>query len=67
MEIDANGIINLKVESGDKEECLMITNDKGRLSADEISRCVEEAEEFDDYNTRLTIPSEVKLPVSYLN
>ncbi|QLQ81045.1 hypothetical protein HG537_0E04000 [Torulaspora globosa] len=46
--LDANGI--LKVSATDKgtgkSESITITNDKGRLSQDEIDRMVEEAEKF---------------------
>jgi heat shock protein 5 len=48
FEIDANGILNVKAEdqgSGASEK-ITITNDKGRLSQEEIERMVEEAEEF---------------------
>ncbi|KAK8210648.1 heat shock protein 70 [Phyllosticta capitalensis] len=48
FELDANGI--LKVSAGDKgtgkSESITITNDKGRLSADEIERMVAEAEKY---------------------
>lgn len=48
FELDANGI--LKVSAGDKgtgkSESITITNDKGRLSQEEIERMVREAEEF---------------------
>lgn len=48
FEIDANGILNVQaVEKGSgKSEKITITNDKGRLSQEEIDRMVEEAEEF---------------------
>jgi len=50
FELDANGI--LKVSAGDKgtgkSESITITNDKGRLSQDEIDRMVAEAEQFAD-------------------
>lgn len=46
--IDANGI--LKVSAGDKgtgkSESITITNDKGRLSQDDIERMITEAQEF---------------------
>eukprot|EP00741_Cyanophora_paradoxa_P021644 tig00000241_g20891.t1 len=48
FEIDANGILNVQAEdkgSGKKEK-IVITNDKGRLSQEEIERMVKEAEEF---------------------
>lgn len=48
FEIDANGI--LKVSAADKgtgkSESITITNEKGRLSPEEIDRMVKEAEEF---------------------
>ena len=48
FELDANGI--LKVSAGDKgtgkSESITITNDKGRLSEEEIRRMVDEAEKF---------------------
>ncbi|WFD30868.1 ATPase with role in protein import into the ER [Malassezia sp. CBS 17886] len=50
FEIDANGI--MKVAAADKgtgrSESITITNDKGRLSKEEIDRMVQEAEEFAD-------------------
>ncbi|KAI1912453.1 ATPase with role in protein import into the ER [Ophidiomyces ophidiicola] len=50
FELDANGI--LKVTAGDKgtgkAESITITNDKGRLSQEEIDRMVEEAAKFAD-------------------
>jgi len=48
FELDANGI--LRVSASDKgtgkTETITITNDKGRLSAEEIERMVEEAEKY---------------------
>ena len=48
FELDANGI--LKVSAGDKgtgkSESITITNDKGRLSQEEIDRMIAEAQEF---------------------
>jgi len=50
FELDANGI--LKVSAGDKgtgkSNSITITNDKGRLSTEEIERMVEEAEKYAD-------------------
>jgi len=48
FEIDANGILNVQAEDKGtgKKEKIVITNDKGRLSPDEIERMVKEAEEF---------------------
>ncbi|GAB7363376.1 hypothetical protein MBLNU230_g3655t2 [Neophaeotheca triangularis] len=61
FELDANGI--LRVSAGDKgtgkSESITITNDKGRLSKDEIDRMVEEAEKYaeEDKATRERIES----------
>ena len=48
FEVDANGILNVKAEdkASGKSEKITITNDKGRLSQEEIDRMVREAEEF---------------------
>jgi len=55
FDIDANGILNVSAleKSTGKENKITITNDKGRLSQDEIDRMVEEAEKYkaeDDAN-----------------
>jgi len=55
FDIDANGILNVSAleKSTGKENKITITNDKGRLSQDEIERMVEEAEKYkaeDDAN-----------------
>jgi len=55
FDIDANGILNVSAleKSTGKENKITITNDKGRLSQDEIERMVSEAEQFkaeDDAN-----------------
>ena len=55
FDIDANGILNVSAveKSTGKENKITITNDKGRLSQDEIERMVAEAEKFkaeDDAN-----------------
>ncbi|KAL2249079.1 luminal-binding protein 5-like [Sesamum indicum] len=48
FEVDANGILNVKAEdkASGRSEKITITNDKGRLSQEEIERMVKEAEEF---------------------
>lgn len=47
-DIDANGILNVSSveKSTGKENKITITNDKGRLSKEEVERMVEEAEKF---------------------
>merc|ERR1719359_444175 len=46
FDIDANGILNVSAveKSTGKENKITITNDKGRLSQEEIERMVDEAE-----------------------
>ncbi|KAL5721830.1 hypothetical protein ACHQM5_005425 [Ranunculus cassubicifolius] len=48
FDIDANGILNVSAEdkSTRKKNKITITNDKGRLSKEEIDRLVKEAEKF---------------------
>merc|ERR1711900_24665 len=48
FEIDANGILNVSAcdKSTGKQNKITITNDKGRLSKDEIERMVNDAEKF---------------------
>ncbi|XP_023342021.1 heat shock 70 kDa protein 1 [Eurytemora carolleeae] len=50
FDIDANGILNVSAaEKGSgKQEKITITNDKGRLSKEEIERMVNDAEKFKD-------------------
>jgi L1 cell adhesion molecule like protein len=55
FDIDANGILNVSAceKSTGKEQKITITNDKGRMSAEEIERLVQEAERYkseDDAN-----------------
>ncbi|SAM01991.1 hypothetical protein [Absidia glauca] len=62
FEIDANGI--LKVSAADKasgkSESITITNDKGRLSQEDIDRMVREAEEFADEDRAVRDRTEAK-------
>jgi L1 cell adhesion molecule like protein len=59
FDIDANGILNVSAveKSTGKEQRITITNDKGRLSADDIERMVGEAEKYkaEDERQRLRI------------
>ncbi|XP_076324546.1 heat shock 70 kDa protein cognate 4-like isoform X2 [Tachypleus tridentatus] len=50
FDIDANGIMNVSAvdKSTGKESKITITNDKGRLSKDEIERMVKDAEKYKD-------------------
>lgn len=55
FELDANGILKVSaVDKGTgKSNSIVITNDKGRLSKDEIERMVEEAEKYADQDGEL--------------
>lgn len=59
FDIDANGILNVSAceKSSGKEQKITITNDKGRLSKEEIDRMVNEAEKFksEDEENKLKI------------
>merc|ERR1719149_403303 len=48
FDIDANGILNVTAadKSTGKQSTITITNEKGRLSQNDIDRMVEEAEKF---------------------
>merc|ERR1712137_782035 len=48
FDIDANGILNVSAEdkTTGKKNSITITNDKGRLSKDDVERMVAEAEKF---------------------
>jgi molecular chaperone DnaK (HSP70) len=65
FELDANGILKVSaVDKGTgKSESITITNDKGRLTAEEIERMVEEAEKYaeEDKATRERVESRNKL------
>ncbi len=65
FDLDANGILNIEAnEKGTgKKESITITNDKGRLSSEDIERMVQEAEEFakEDLELREKIEAKNKL------
>ena len=69
FDMDANGILNVSAteKSTSKTNKITITNDKGRLSAEDIERMVEEAERFkaDDDKLREKVESKNKFE-SYL-
>merc|ERR1712107_580372 len=48
FDIDANGMLNASAveKAGGKQEKITITNDKGRLSAEDIERMVNDAEKY---------------------
>jgi len=55
FEIDANGILQVSAEDKGtgKSEKITITNDKGRLSDEEIKRMVDEAKEFEEEDKKI--------------
>jgi endoplasmic reticulum chaperone BiP len=57
FEVDANSILNVAAEEKGtgKKEKITITNDKGRLSQEEIERMVKEAEDFADEDRLLKL------------
>eukprot|EP01133_Synstelium_polycarpum_P006585 gene6585-7643_t len=65
FDVDANGILNVSAEdksTGNKQK-ITITNDKGRLSAEQIERMVKEAEQFkaQDEEQRIKVDAKNKL------
>ncbi|KAA3487245.1 luminal-binding protein 5-like [Gossypium australe] len=71
FEVDANGILHVTAEdkAAKKAQSITITNDKGRLSQEEIERMVKEAEEFaeEDKKVREKIDSRNKLETYIYN
>merc|ERR1712146_561405 len=62
FEIDSNGMLNVGAEDKGtgKSEKITITNDKGRLTEEEIERMVREAEEFADEDKKVKERIEAK-------
>jgi len=54
FDLDANGVLNVHAEdkAGGKSSKITITNDKGRLSKDDIERMVQEAERYKEEDRR---------------
>jgi len=55
FQIDANGILNVNAEdkATGKSEAITITNDKGRLTEEQIEKMIKEAEQFADEDKRV--------------
>jgi len=62
LDIDANGILNVnaKEETSGKTNKITITNDKSRLSQDDIDRMVKEAERFKEEDEQLKAKVEAR-------
>ncbi|KAK7258895.1 hypothetical protein RIF29_24484 [Crotalaria pallida] len=71
FEVDANGILHVKAEdkAAKTSKSITITNDKGRLSQEEIERMVKEAEELaeEDKKVRERIDARNKLETYIYN
>lgn len=54
FDLDANGVLNVNAvdKAGGKSNKITITNDKGRLSKDDIERMVSEAEKYKDEDAK---------------
>lgn len=61
-DVDANGILNVSAieKSSGKTENITVTNDKGRLSAQDIEKMVSEAERFKDDDEKIHKQIEAK-------
>jgi L1 cell adhesion molecule like protein len=62
VDIDVNGILNVNAseKSTGKNNKIVITNDKGRLSKDEIERLVKDAEKYKDEDEKVKLRIEAK-------
>ena len=62
FDVDANGIMNIEAhdKGSGKKEHITITNDKGRLSSDDIERLVQEAEKFKEEDQQIQEKIEAK-------
>jgi len=62
LDLDVNGILNVSAveKSTGKNNKIAITNDKGRLSKDDIERLVKEAEKFKDEDEKIRAKVESK-------
>merc|ERR1739848_551110 len=62
FDIDANGILNVHAEdkAAGKSEKITITNDKGRLSKEEIDKMVADAEKYKDEDEKVKKRIEAK-------
>lgn len=71
FEVDANGILHVTAEdkAAKNKQTITITNDKGRLSQEEIDQMVREAEEFaeEDKKVRERVDSRNKLETYIFN
>jgi L1 cell adhesion molecule like protein len=71
FDVDANGILNVSAcdKARNETASIKITNDKGRLNAEEIERMVQEAEQFkeEDEKTKERIESKNRFEAEVFN
>jgi len=62
FDIDSNGILNVSAcdKANGKSEQITITNDKGRLSKEEIQRMVDDAEKYKEDDERMKLRVDTK-------
>ena len=62
FDLDANGIMNIEAcdKGTGKKQAITIKNDKGRLSAEEIERMIQEGEKFKDEDNEHKLKIEAK-------
>jgi len=62
FDIDANGILNVSAmdKATNKSNKIVITNDKGRLSKEEIEKMVQDAEKYKDEDDKIKVKVEAK-------
>jgi len=62
FDLDTNGILNVTAEDkkGGQKKDIKITNDKGRLSQEEIDKMVEEAEKFKEEDDKMKAKVDAK-------
>ena len=62
FDVDANGIMNIEAcdKGSGKKEKITISNDKGRLTSDDIERMVKEGEEFKEEDKKIQDKIEAK-------
>jgi L1 cell adhesion molecule like protein len=62
FDLDANGIMNIEAcdKGTGKKQTITIKNDKGRLSAEDIEKMIQEGEKYKDEDTNLKLKIESK-------
>jgi L1 cell adhesion molecule like protein len=68
-DLDANGILNVNAveKSTGKTNKITITNDKSRLSKEQVERMVKEAEEYAAIPSTLSLTTHQKIQIAYMS